>query len=226
MPQSSYVWHKQRQQVTEDASCPLFLPCKHIGSWPLFPEPAECTAAHLYFLCDCKQGDMLHVAAWKQNGWHELAMWLSDASVWYFPRKPIKDSSLSRWWKCGSSRGCGGWQQEPQMVSLPSCCRSDIPCPTAPLACANYLGLEYAFVRTFVVWGGLLVCKLWCLNFVFFVCIYFWRATYIMLMINLCLLKGLTVMIYSQVYAFAKWSLGKSFLSMWLKRACEVVQRL
>lgn len=101
---------------------------------------------------------------------------LSDAFVWYFPRKPIKDSSLSRWWKCGSSGGWagGGCQQpEPQMVSLPSCCLSNIPCPTAQPACTNYLSQEYAFMhicclREPLVGKFLLGnCTLWCLNIFF-----------------------------------------------------------
>lgn len=56
------------------------------------------------------------VRAWNRVGGMKcLVVWLSHAFVWYFPRKPIKDSSLSRWWKCGSS---GGWSDgfPPQLL--------------------------------------------------------------------------------------------------------------
>lgn len=47
-------------------------------------------------------------------------------------------------------------QQEPQMVSLPSCCLSSIPCPTAQPACPNYLTRETAFMHIWCLRGCLL----------------------------------------------------------------------
>lgn len=111
----------------------------------------------------------------------------------------------------------GGEQQEPQMVSLPSCCSSNIPCPTAQPACANYLSLEYAFMHICCL-RGLLVCKfllgnytLWCLNTYF--CFVFWHCKHI-LFINNCLLNWVAVMIYSQLCVLQNriWN----SLSMWL----------
>lgn len=84
-----------------------------------------------------------------ETEWEAWNVWLSRAFVWYFPRKPIKDSCPSRWWKCGSS---GGWSDGffPQLLFQR---HSLSQCPAS--LCKLF---EFA-VRTFVVWWGLLVGK-------------------------------------------------------------------
>lgn len=99
---SSYVWRKQKQQVTEVASCPPLWPRKHFRAWPLFPDQQvslQLCAKHLDFTRDCTHGGTVH----RMGGMKRSLAWPSDVFVWYFPRKPTKDSSPSRWWKCGSS---------------------------------------------------------------------------------------------------------------------------
>lgn len=106
----------------------------------------------------------------------------------------------------------GGQQQEPQMVSLPSCCSSDIPCPTAQPACANYLSLEYALMHICCL-RGLLVgkfllgnCTHWCLNI--YLCV-FWHGRHIMF-INNCL-EIRNSHDFFPVMCLAKWNLEVGF---------------
>lgn len=144
-PQSSHVLRKQRQQVMRS---PAVLYSYHESTLVL----SHCFPDQLGHTVTVYSTPLLPV--WLYTWWYsshqslvtEWEVWNVRSfgclmPVWYFPRKPITDSSLSRWWKWG-----GGQQHEPQMVSLPSCCLSNIPCPTAQPACANYLSLEYAFM--------------------------------------------------------------------------------
>lgn len=120
-------------------------------------------------------------------------------------------------WAGDRSAAPAGGQQEPQMVSLPSCCLSNIPCPTAQSACPNYLTREYAFMHICCLRGCLLANS--CLEFAHFDClisIYLLRHKVVLhsrhiMFINNCLLKWATVMIYPQLMCLAKWNLDVCF---------------
>lgn len=156
-------------------------------------------------------------------------IWLPDAFVWYFPRKPVKDSSLSRWWKCGSSGGEGSaagasdgfppqllFKQHSLSHSSASLCK---PFESRVCLYAHLLS-EGAACWQILAWKSDTLMS----QYLF---LFFWRGRHIMF-INNCLSKWVTVVIYSQLCVLQN-GIWKSVFSMWLMRAgvsALLIQRL
>lgn len=144
--------------MTEVASCSLFLPWKHYVTLPLFPGAVGCSVT-------VSRTPLLPV--WLYTWWHSSrdsleTEWVAWNGRWFgclMSLSGISHGNPSRippWAGDGSVAPVGrkgGQQQEPQMVSHPSCCWSNIPCPTAQPACAEYAFMYICCLR------GLLVGK-------------------------------------------------------------------
>lgn len=134
---SPAVLYSYHESTLERSHC---FPDQWVTLWPC--------SAHLHFLCDCSHGGIVHVRAQSQNGRYEM---FTRLAVWclslVFPTETHQGFLPEQVMEVLLLQGGGDQQQKPQMVSLPSCCLSNIPRPTARPACANYLSPEYAFMH-------------------------------------------------------------------------------